>query len=130
MDTEIKTGLCTSCKLLKPVAFVDDFDREFCEECSTILLAAQAVTNAWMYEYLMATIPFKVGDKVECRTAGVLYDGIGTVEKVSFDPAEYGTPVYPSFYCRIEEKAYPEAPDALYYTETCLQHVEFNKENK
>ena len=130
METETKTGLCASCKQLKEIAWTDNFDREFCEQCYAVLLTTQEATSFWMYEYLMATIPFQVGDRVECRTAGTLYDGIGVVEEVSFDPAKYGTPVYPSFYCRIEEKAYPEAPDVLWYTETCLRHVDQQKQEE
>lgn len=128
METETKTGLCESCKKLKPVAWTDEFDRDYCEECYQLFSAAQAANLFWMYSYLMATIPFKVGDRVEARTAGVLYDGIGTIDEVSFDPAKYGTPVYPSFHVVIAEKAYPTAPDALYYTETCLKLVEQEKQ--
>jgi hypothetical protein len=123
MDTETKTGLCESCKQLREIAFTDGFDREFCEQCHAGLSAAQEATLFWMYSYLMATIPFKVGDKVSCRTAGVLYDGIGTIDEVSFEPEKYGTIVYPSFHVVIEEKAYSDAPDALWYTETCLSKL-------
>lgn len=123
MDTETKTGLCESCRHIKQVAWTDAVDRDYCPECLAMLQAMQA-RPTWMMDYLAATIPFAVGDRVEARTAGALYDGIGVVEKISFDPAEYGTPVYPSFYVRIEEKAYPEAPDGLFYTETCLKKVD------
>jgi hypothetical protein len=130
MDTETKTGLCESCKQLKEIAFTDAYDREFCAQCHAQASAAQEATLFWMYSYLMATIPFGVGDKVECRTAGVLYDGIGVIDEVSFEPEKYGTPVYPSFHVRIEEKAYPEAPDALWYPETCLKLVEQDKQEE
>ena len=77
-----------------------------------------------IWEFLALTIPFQVGDRVECRTAGRLYDGIGTVQEASTDPANYGTPVYPSFRVAITDKAYPTAPDEIWYTEACLKLVE------
>lgn len=70
--------------------------------------------------HLLETVPHAVGDVVECRTAGTLFDGVGRIEAVSFDPAEGGTPVYPSFRVALTEKAYPEAPDYAWYTEICL----------
>ena len=124
MDTETKTGVCESCRKLKPVAWTDTLERDYCPECVEMFQQAMQPRSSWMMTYLMATIPFQVGDRVRCYTAGALYDGIGTIDEISFEPEKYGTPVYPSFHVVIEEKAYPEAPDALYYTETCLHKAE------
>jgi len=71
-------------------------------------------------EYLENTVPFQVGEQVQCRTAGVLYDGIGTIDEVSTDPEKFGTPVYPAFHVVLHDKAYPEAPDDCWYMETQL----------
>ena len=120
MMTQSDLGLCESCRELKPVAWTDSIGREYCAECFASLPVA---TPQRMLDYLMLTIPFHVGDRVECRTAGALYDGIGTIEEVSIDPATFGTPVFPAFHVRIEEKAYDEAPDDRWYMEQQLKKV-------
>ena len=71
----------------------------------------------------MATVPFHVGDKVECRTAAALYDGIGTVEEIDIDFKMGGTPVFPAFRVRLEEKSQEDLPDELWYVENCLKLV-------
>lgn len=120
MLTENKTGLCEDCKELKPVGWTDSVGREYCLECF-IDLHAPSIYR--MVEYLTFSIPYSVGDRVRCYTAGTLYDGIGVVEEISMDPVNFGTPVYPSFRVSITEKAYEEAPDELWYTEVCLRKV-------
>ena len=116
------TELCEFCQDLKPVAHTDSVGRTWCAECYELLWTP----GEDIMGFLGATIPFQVGDRVECRTAGRLYDGIGTVQEVSTDPANYGTPVYPSFRVAITDKAYPTAPDEIWYTEKCL--VKLDKE--
>jgi hypothetical protein len=76
-----------------------------------------------MVDFIEATCPFAVGDRVECRTAGVLFDGVGTIDEISTELKNFGTPVYPSFHVVLEEKAYPEAPDELWYQEPQLKKV-------
>lgn len=121
MLTDAKTGLCDSCRELKAVAWTDVVGREYCAECTSTL--AVPSPNRLM-DFLMITIPYRVGDQVRCYTAGALYDGIGTIDEVSFDLANFGTPVHPSFHVKITEPAYPEAPKSLWYTEACLQKAE------
>ena len=118
---DAKVGLCESCRELKPVAYTDPVDREYCAGCFTTMPVA---TPSRMLEYLLATVPFSVGDRVECRTAGVLYDGIGVIQDISVVPENFGTPVYPSFQVRIEEPAYPEAPTTRWYMEQQLKKVD------
>lgn len=113
-------GLCESCRDLKPISYTDPIGREYCTDC---FLTLPVPTVARIVTDLIATIPFQVGDRVECRTAGVLYDGIGVVTQVSISPEHFGTPVHPSFYVQIKEKAYPEAPDGLWYMEKQLRKV-------
>jgi hypothetical protein len=118
---EVKTGLCEGCKDFKPIAYTDPVNREYCAGCFAVL---PVPTVGRIVEYLIHTIPFMEGDVVECRTAGRLYDGIGVIDEVSIEPEKFGTPVYPSFHVQIKEKAYPEAPDELWYMETQLKRVE------
>lgn len=115
------SGLCEGCREFKPVAWTDSLGREYCAECFQDL---HVPSSFRALEYLAATIPFKVGDRVRCYTAGSLYDGIGTIDEISMDPAKFGTPVWPSFHVAITDKAYAEAPDDLWYTETCLKRVD------
>lgn len=114
------TEICESCKELKPVAEQDRFGRFYCESC----MEKDDASPRPVMEFLAATIPFAVGDRVEARTGGMLFDGIGVVDDIATDIAHFGTPVYPSFHVKIEEKAYPEAPDSLWYTEVCLKKVD------
>ena len=115
------SGLCETCRELKDVAHTDELGREYCAEC---LASNPDYSIPFMFAYLVATIPFHVGDKVEARTAGALFDGVGVIDKVSVNLSDWGTPVYPSFHVVIEDKAYPEAPDDLWYTESCLTKVD------
>jgi len=120
MMTDQRVGLCECCKELKPIAYIDPVEREYCEDCFAHLAVPTATR---IMDYLLRTIPFQVGDRVEARTAGVILDGVGTVEEVSMDLEKYGTPVYPSFRVRIEQKAFPEAPDERWYMEAQLRKV-------
>lgn len=121
MLTETTTGLCESCRELKPIAWTDVVDRQYCADC---LSSLPVPSPSRLLEFLMITIPYRVGDQVRCYTAGALYDGIGVIDEVSFDLEKFGTPVHPSFHVTITEKAYDEAPDELWYTERCLKSVD------
>lgn len=114
-------GLCESCRELKTAAYTDPIGRDYCLDCFAKLPVA---TAARIVEELIATIPFQVGDRVECRTAGVLYDGIGVVDDISIEPEHFGTPAHPAFHVVIEDKAYPEAPESCWYCERQLRKVE------
>lgn len=111
--------LCASCKQMRePAATYDELD--YCEECLPTVsssLQPEVVGLA----YLLATIPFQIGERVECRTAGELYDGIGTVQEIDIDFKMGGTPVYPAFRVELEEKSDESLPDELWYTEMCLK---------
>jgi hypothetical protein len=113
--------LCEVCKELKELAYTDPVGREYCLDCFSTL---PIPTASRIVEYLMLTIPFAIGDRVECRTAGVLYDGIGVIEDISIELEHYGTPTFPSFKVHLTEKAYPECPDYVYYMESQLKKVE------
>lgn len=73
--------------------------------------------------FLAETVPYKIGDKVSCKTGGQIYDGVGHVVKVSFDAADLASPVMPMFLVVLDEKAYPEAPDEIWYSEACMEPV-------
>lgn len=73
--------------------------------------------------FLSMTVPFREGDRVSCKTGGQIYDGIGHVVRVSFDPEDLASPVVPMFLVALDEKAYPEAPDEIWYSERCLEPV-------
>lgn len=73
--------------------------------------------------FLTNTVPYIVGDRVSCKTGGQVYDGVGHVVKVSFDPVDLATPVHPMFLVHIDEPAYPEVPEEVWYSEICLEAV-------
>jgi hypothetical protein len=74
-------------------------------------------------QYLMTTVPFKEGDRVQCRTGGVIFDGVGTVQEVSFDLEHGGTLIFPMFRVSIDEPADELSPAEGWYSEICLARV-------
>jgi len=115
------TKLCYGCYELREIAYADACDRGYCSEC---VIALPIGTMMHAMGFLSLTIPFKIGDRVEARTAGEIYDGVGTVTEVKFDLEHGGTPVHPMFKVVIDEPADEDAPEYGYYTERCLCKVE------
>lgn len=115
-----RVAVCESCRELKEPDHVDKVGRCYCRACWAVLDPGPSPTT----QALLATIPFKVGDRVECRIAGVLLAGVGTIDEVSTDLAKFGTVVYPSFHVRIEQKAYLDAPDDLWFMERQIKLVD------
>lgn len=111
--------VCQGCRQGRDIVYTDG-GLGYCADCATTL-PIPSVARAM--GFLAATIPFRVGDRVECRLAGQILEGVGTVEDISFDIEHGGTPVCPSFLVKIEQKAYPEAPDEEWATEICLTKV-------
>jgi hypothetical protein len=118
------THLCFGCHELREIVYVDPTDRGYCAECVTSLPIGSAVRGL---QFLSLTIPFKVGDRVEARTAGEIFDGVGTVTEVLFDLEHGGTPIVPMLKVVIDEPADELAPEQGCYPETCLTSVGFNR---
>lgn len=118
--------LCYGCKQFKEIAYTQGgTDHPFCEECSMI---QPLTSDEWAMMLLVAPDspygpPFRPGDKVEARTAGTIYDGLGEVAQMSMSLEHGGTPVYPTFRVVLSEKAHDQAPDEAWYTEVCLTKV-------
>lgn len=113
--------VCQGCKQGREIVTSEVGGLEYCVDCAASL---PMPTVARAMGYLTATIPFRVGDRVECRLAGEILEGVGTVQEVSFDLENGGTPVYPAFRVVLDEKAYKEAPDEEWATEICLRKVD------
>lgn len=113
--------LCWNCKNYREVAYTEhETLRSFCKPCA---LALPPSSEELALLFLEATTPFRVGDKVEARTAGEIFDGVGEVLEISTDLKHGGTKVYPSFLVRLDIRAHEMAPDQAYYTEICLKKV-------
>lgn len=113
--------LCFGCKTFREIAYTEDETaRPFCGECSAALPPAPEDIALL---FLMASTPFKPGDRVEARTAAQIFDGVGVVTDVSMSLEHGATPVYPAFKVVLESKAHDLAPDEAYYTEICLTRV-------
>ena len=110
--------VCFTCKHLRDIIYTDELERGYCDQCYVPrdLIYAMA--------FMALTTPFQVGDRVECRTGGELYDGVGVVEDISTDLKDGGTWVHPAFRVRFTEKAYDTVPDLQWYTEVCLTKVD------
>ena len=111
--------VCFTCKQLQDIVHTDELDRCYCGRCY-----APPADQLWAYSFMALTVPFDIGDRVECRTGGVIYDGVGVIERISTDLKDGGTWVYPAFLVRFEEKAYDTVPDEQLYTEICLHKVD------
>lgn len=119
-------NLCAVCKNIQEIVYVEEgTDRPFCQAC----LAREPLTpDEWKFLLLMLPgspfgPPFTEGDVVEARTAGVIYDGVGTVHEMDMVLAHGGTPVYPTWRVVLSTKAHDKAPDEDWYTENCLTRI-------
>lgn len=119
--------LCYGCKTFREIVYTQGgTENPFCEQCSVI---QPLTSDEWALLLLVAPgspfgPPFKPGDRVEARTAGQIYDGVGEVTNVSMSLEHGATPVYPTFRVVIDDKAHDQAPDEAWYTEVCLTRVE------
>lgn len=113
--------ICIGCRLPRRVVRTDNNDLHYCAKCAAVL-PEPSETRA--LKFLLATLPFTPGERVECRTGGQIYDGVGTVDDVSFDFEKTGgTIIYPAFHVVIDQPAYPDAPEEGWYNEATLQRV-------
>ena len=120
-------NLCYGCKTFQEVAYVQPgTGNSFCSKCRW----DQPVTIEDLALFLLVDPdspigpPFRDGDVVEARVAGMLYDGIGVVEGMSTSLEHGATMLYPTFRVRFTEKATDhEVPDFYYYPENCLTKV-------
>ncbi len=65
-------------------------------------------------QFLLVSIPFEKGDRVDCRLAGERYDGRGTITTVSMDLKDGGTPVNPIFHVAFDGDARDGRRDGWY----------------
>ncbi|ACH62319.1 gp87 [Mycobacterium phage Rizal] len=119
--------LCFGCKGFKEIVHTESgTGHPYCQECA---LMQPPTSDEWALVLLNApwspfSAPFRPGDKVEARTAGQIFDGVGEVVDMSVSLEHGGTPVYPTFKVVLTEKAHDLAPDEAWYTECCLTRVE------
>lgn len=111
-------SLCCTCKGVRDIVYVDSIDRQYCNDCVAFRLPSQSEA---LMSFLSSTVPYQIGDVVSCKTAGIVYDGIGHVVEVSFDPKDLASPVVPMFRVAMDEKAYEQVPDEIWFSETCLE---------
>lgn len=93
---------CWGCKQRKPLALTDVLARSFCVECAVIQETGQFTAENGR-RFLAVTVPYEVGDRVECRLAGERYEGTGKIVTVSMDFKDGGTPVMPIFHVVFDE---------------------------
>src|ERR1700757_3203506 len=116
---------CHSCKSVSAeTVYTDENNLGYCEKC----LSDRPIPPEFFgLVQLLATVPFHKGDRVECRTEGHIYDGVGVVQEVSFLPKDGGSPVFPAFRVQLEERSQdlPEdCPSELWYLEDCLRRTD------
>lgn len=125
-------SLCYGCKTFQEVAYIQPgTDREFCRSCRWDQPLTQEDLGLFLLTYPGSPFapPFRPGDVVEARVAGILYDGTGVVEDMSMSLEHGGTPVYPTFKVRFTEKATDhDVPDEYWYPENCLRKADQRQE--
>lgn len=112
--------VCQGCKQLAEIAHTDSLGLGYCARCAKDIPVPSETLGL---EYLIANPPFVAGDRVECRTGGEIYDGVGTVQEMSFDFEHGGTLIYPAFRVVIDEPANEHSPKEGWWTEVCLKKV-------
>jgi hypothetical protein len=92
--------MCWGCHKHKDTVHTDVLGRRFCKECSSI---SKIGTNEILDRaFLLVSVPFAKGDRVDCRLAGTRYEGRGTITTVSMDIKDGGTPVNPIFHVALD----------------------------
>lgn len=123
------SDICHGCKSYKEIVYREEgTERPFCHGCA---LQLPPSSQALAQLFLDLTVPFKVGEKVRakqvlaCDGDDVQFriEGVGEVTQISTDLVHGGTPVYPTFHVRIDEKSNEAAPDEGWFTEICLEKV-------
>lgn len=114
------TGVCRGCKFLAEIVYTNDLGLGYCARCARDFAPPPEVSAL---DFLISNPPFHPGDRVECRTGGEIYDGVGIVAEMSFDFEHGGTLIYPAFRVTIDEPANEHSPAEGWYTEICLTLV-------
>jgi hypothetical protein len=117
------SALCWGCKRFRDAAVTDGADRSYCADCAGLLPSSREMN---VMAFLANTVPYGEGDIVSCKTGGEIYDGIGHVVRVSFDPMDLASPIMPMFLVAMDEKAYDGVPDEIWFSEVCLEPVTAN----
>ena len=113
--------VCQGCKQLAEIVHTDSLGLDYCAQCAKDI---PVPGETLAVEYLLANPAFVNGDRVECRTAGEIFDGVGTVMEMSFDIEHGGTLIYPAFRVVIDEPVNEHSPKEGWYTEICLRRVD------
>lgn len=112
--------VCWGCHRPKEIVHTDPLGRRFCQACMVIVGLGGGETAG--REFLLVTVPYEKGDRVDCRLAGERYDGRGTITTVSMDLKDGGTPVNPIFHVAFDGGE-PEAKTDGWYCEADLTKV-------
>lgn len=118
--------LCYNCKRVQDVAATHPASgRPYCAACAQDL--PWSLDDLAMFLLTVSDSPvgppFRAGDVVECRAAGVLYEGVGVVQEMDMNLEHGGTPLYPMFRVTLTDKASDSAPDEAWYAEVSLTKV-------
>ena len=115
-------ALCWNCRTYTEIAYTEqDTARAFCKPCA---LQLPPTSDELAHLFLAITVPFRVGDIVEARTAGEIFDGVGEVQEIYTDLRHGATNVFPTFLVKLSTKEHELAPDEAIYTEICLRKIE------
>lgn len=97
------------------VAFVDPVTHVgYCISCSMDPIKSSQNVNLQYLDDLLQQQPVALGERVECRTEGIDYDGDGEVIRISEEVRHGGTPVHPAYLVRLDDGR------EWWYTSICL----------
>lgn len=106
-----------NCWCGQPAVFLDTVtSKEYCFSCS---LTPDRSSDDVYLQLLQSLLPFEVGDEVECYQAGdrQRYIGRGTIEEISTDLDEGGTPVFPVYRVKFKKG------EGRWFTSVCFTRV-------
>jgi len=98
----------------REVAYTDSITkRGYCSTC-----AASPVTSSLdVASQYVESSPPEIGDVVECRTVGTIWEGFGEVIAISTKLEHGGTPVAPAYLVLMEDSR------LLWFTPVCLKRM-------
>jgi len=89
-------------------------ERGYCTACA----ANETTSTRHVHlQWLSTVLPLEVGERVECRTVGEIYDGDGEIIEISTEIRRGGTPVHPAYLVRLDDGR------EWWYTSVCLTRV-------
>lgn len=88
--------------------------RGYCAKCAESPITSSLDVAA---QFTVDDTPYQMGELVECRTVGTIWEGIGEIVAISTSLEHGGTPVAPAYLVLMEDSR------MLWFTPVCLKRM-------